>query len=134
MTLLLLLLMMVVVMVVVVVIMRRRGWHHSRVKPEVRGTGSWCWPVMSQHGVMRCNRCNGSVGPANWRCCHLLPAGCTPQSGVEDLTMIHPPHKYGSHFAEAGHYSIALSGCLNCWIRRVQIFNSDHAISVSSSP
>ena len=52
--------------------------------------------------------------------------------GIENLTIEFPRKPYGGHFTERGMNGIAMNQVADCWIRNVQISNSDSGIYLRS--
>jgi hypothetical protein len=58
---------------------------------------------------------------------------CVRESGVEHLTIEMPDRPYPAHLQEGGYNGIALYGCLDCWVRGVELKNCDSGISFEQS-
>ncbi len=53
------------------------------------------------------------------------------EAGIEELSFEFPNTPYQGHFTELGYNAIAINGASDCWVRNVQIQNSDSGVYVS---
>ena len=54
-------------------------------------------------------------------------------SGIENLSIAFPAHRYGGHFREKGYNAINLGNVSDCWVRNINIINADSGIFCSGS-
>lgn len=73
-----------------------------------------------------------ALRPAEWGAVqlHILNANLN-EAGIEDVTFEHPPRLYPGHFKEAGYIILSLTGCANCWAKRLRFINHDIGFHVS---